>query len=210
MYVVKQQTERYETVETLAEGAMGTVRLARDQLLGRLVAIKTVRLDTVTDPKEQARLRESLLHEAEMTQFLSHPNIVTIHEVLDDGEGETPSLVMEYVPGSTLAELLRGESPLPLDLALSIVAQIASALDHAHTMGVIHGDIKAANILDRRGRGDDQASRLRESRKCCKVIPAATIDSTELRDMSRLSCSWGRRRTLDRTCTRWACCCLRC
>ena len=147
MYVVKEQFGRYETVDTLADGAMGSVVLARDRLMDRLVAVKTVKLQEVPDPGERQRLREALLSEAQVIQLLSHPNIVSVHDIVNEPGNESPSLVMEYVQGSTLEAYLKGGQPLPLDFALAIATQVSRALEHAHTMGVIHGDIKPSNIL---------------------------------------------------------------
>ena len=147
MYVVKAQSGRYETVDTLSDGSMGSVVLARDRKLDRLVAVKTVNLKRISDPEERQHLQQGLLKEAQVVQLLSHPNIVSVYEVLDHPGDPSPSLVMEYVPGSTLQEFLKGGTPLPLDFILPIGIQVARALEHAHAMGVIHGDIKPSNIL---------------------------------------------------------------
>lgn len=147
MYVVKEQSERYEALETLSEGAMGTVALARDRQMDRFVAIKSVKFEGVADAEERRRLQDALRIEAQVIQLLSHPNIVKVHEVIHDPGDQTPAVVMEYVQGSTLAAYLKGGKPLPLDFALSIALQIARALEHAHSTGVIHGDIKPSNIL---------------------------------------------------------------
>jgi serine/threonine protein kinase len=147
MYVVKERSERYEKVETLSEGAMGSVVLARDRLMDRFVAVKTVKMAGVENPVERERLQDALRTEAQVIQLLSHPNIVSVHEVIDEPGSEGPSLVMEYVQGSTLEAFLKGGKPLPSDFTLSIAVQVARALEHAHAMGVIHGDIKPGNIL---------------------------------------------------------------
>ena len=147
MYVVKEQSGRYETVDTLSDGAMGSVVLARDRLMDRLVAIKSIKPQNAHDATERQRLQDALLSEAQVVQLLSHPHIVAIHDILDDTEDPGPALVLEYVPGSNLEEYLKGGHPLPLDFALTIGIQIAQALEHAHSMGVIHGDIKPSNIL---------------------------------------------------------------
>ena len=147
MTVAKEESGRYETVDTIADGAMGTVCLARDRVMDRMVAVKTVNLDLVSDSQERQRLQEALLREAQLVQMLAHPNIVTVHDVVCDGEGQPPSLIMEYVQGTTLDSFLKGGKPLPLDFCIAVVTQIVDALEHAHTMGVVHGDIKPSNIL---------------------------------------------------------------
>lgn len=142
-----EQSGRYETVDSLSSGAMGSVLLARDRILDRLVAIKTVNLKSVSDPAEQQRLQRALITEAQVVQLLSHPNIVTVHDVLHEPGAPAPSLVMEYVQGSNLEAYLKGDHALPVDFAISITTQVAQGLEHAHTMGVVHGDIKPSNIL---------------------------------------------------------------
>lgn len=147
MYVVKQQSGRYETVDTLSDGSMGSVVLARDRKMNRLVAVKTVRLKGVSAPGERQKLQQGLLKEAQVVQLLSHPNIVSIYDVVDQPGEPSPSVVMEYVPGATLQDFLKGGAPLPLDFTLTIGTQVARGLEHAHAMGVVHGDIKPSNIL---------------------------------------------------------------
>ena len=146
MYVVKHTKQRYELVETLAEGSMGIVELARDTSRNRLVAIKRLRDGATASREEQDHLRECLLREASIAESLDHANIVDVYEVIG-ADGPKPALVMEYVAGSSLADLLKSNSPLPIDLTLMILTQLSLALEHAHAKGVIHGDIKAANVL---------------------------------------------------------------
>ncbi len=147
MYVVKEQRARYEPLDTLSEGATSSVLLARDHLMDRLVAIKSIKLTGVHDPEERQRLGQSLRNEAQLVQILSHPNIVAVHDLLEGDQENPPSLVLEYVPGSTLESFLKAGKPLPIDFVLPLVLQVGQALEHAHSMGVVHGDVKPANIL---------------------------------------------------------------
>ncbi len=139
---------RYEVLEELGKGAMGVVYLARDPLIGRLVALKTFRASQAMHGTELVEYRTRFMREAQSAGILSHPHIVTIHDVVDgaDGSGVT-FIAMEYVRGVNLKELLlRGEA-LPLDRVTDIVSQLSEALDYAHSKGVIHRDIKPANII---------------------------------------------------------------
>jgi len=139
---------RYEVLEELGKGAMGVVYLARDPLIGRLVALKTFRASQAMHGSELVEYRTRFMREAQSAGILSHPHIVTIHDVVDgaDGSGVT-FIAMEYVRGINLKEmLLRGEA-LPLARICDIVSQLAEALDYAHSKGVIHRDIKPANII---------------------------------------------------------------
>jgi serine/threonine-protein kinase len=145
-----EQIGRYRIVGELGRGAMGIVYRAQDPTIGRTVAIKTIRLSEVTDPKERERLRERLFREAQSAGALSHPNIVTIYDVAE--EGDLAYIAMEYVEGQTLDRVLAsGELPGGQQL-LEILRQTAAALDYAHHHGIVHRDIKPANVMiDDRG-----------------------------------------------------------
>jgi len=123
---------------------MGVVYLASDPLLNRQVAVKTVDLG-VDDPGEREFLRDRLLRDARAAAVLKHPNIVSIHDVFEDGE--RAYVVMEYVEGDSLSARLKA-NPLP-DAAtiLQVLRQMADALDYTHSRGVIHRDIKPANVM---------------------------------------------------------------
>src|SRR3954451_1107464 len=124
---------------------MGTVYRALDPTIGRTVAIKAIRLADFVDPAERERVRNRLLQEARSAGLLSHPNIITIYDVIEE-EGSA-FIVMEYVHGPSLGDMLRaGQLPERREL-LRYFGQIADGLDHAHRKGVIHRDIKSANIL---------------------------------------------------------------
>jgi tetratricopeptide (TPR) repeat protein len=126
-------------------GGMGEVFLAYDDRLERPVAIKQVRRDAALDPFRHERLRR----EARAAARLSHPHIVQVYDILeapagDDAEGD--SIVMEYVAGRSIAEILR-RGPLPLPTAVSLARQIASGLGAAHAAGLVHRDLKGENVL---------------------------------------------------------------
>ena len=129
----------YEIVELIGAGGMGRVYRARDTKLGRDVAIKVLPAEFSREPERLARFER----EAKLLASLNHPNIATLHG-LEESEGER-YLVMELVPGETLAERLK-RGPLPADEALAVARQVASALEAAHENGVIHRDVKPANI----------------------------------------------------------------
>src|SRR5579884_2703795 len=124
---------------------MGVVYKALDPAIGRTVAIKTIRLGDLPDPEERKRVRARLLREAQSAGILSHPNIVTIYDVLE--EPEFAYVVMEYVSGKSLEAMLR-ERTLPEKSALlHFLRQVSDALDYAHHKGIVHRDIKPANII---------------------------------------------------------------
>jgi len=138
------QLGRYQILGELGRGAMGVVYRALDPAIGRPVAIKTIRLAEITDVFERARLRERLLREAQAAGILSHPGIVAIYDV--GQEGDMAYIAMEYVSGVSLDRLMMGEPPRP-ETILNVLRQTAAALDYAHKKGIIHRDIKPANIL---------------------------------------------------------------
>ena len=139
-----QKLGRYELVETIGAGGMGVVYLARDPTISRMVAIKTIQ--PARGGAEASQLRTRLVHESQAGGRLSHPNIVAIHDICD--EGGVAYIVMEYVRGRTLEKAM-GENPCPqLEAeALRVVRDCAAALDYAHSRGVVHRDIKPANIM---------------------------------------------------------------
>ena len=138
---------RYEIVDEIGKGAMGVVYLARDPLIGRLVALKTFRIGYSVSDQEMDQFRARFIREAQSAGILSHANIVTIHDVVEESEDGVAFIAMEYVRGTNLKALLQGDQPLSLPFVVDVIAQIADALDYAHSRGVIHRDVKPANIL---------------------------------------------------------------
>jgi serine/threonine-protein kinase len=137
---------RYEILAELGRGAMGTVYKARDPKIDRLVAIKTISVEN-SQGNGLAEFRERFFREARAAGRLSHPGIVTIYDVDEDSEAG-PFIVMEYVEGHTLDQLLAAESePVSSRMALDLAEQLAEALHYAHTQGIVHRDIKPANII---------------------------------------------------------------
>jgi len=134
---------RYEILHELGHGAMGVVYKARDPKIGRVVAIKT--LSAAGQGAELEQYRARFLVEAKSAGRLNHPNIVTVHDVTDDEFGR-PCLVLEFVEGTTLDRYVI-EEPLTIARLLELIAQIARALAYAHANGIIHRDVKPANIM---------------------------------------------------------------
>jgi TonB family protein len=131
---------RYEVEAEIGEGAMGRVYRCRDPLVGRAVAVKTVKSEYLSGETRVEYLRR-FRREAQAAGILSHPGIVGIYDVGDD------YMVMEYVEGATLQHLLRDQRALDFSSALRVLAPLAEALDYAHQAGVIHRDIKPSNIM---------------------------------------------------------------
>lgn len=136
---------RYEILGELGRGAMGVVYEASDPTIGRHVAIKVLSLGWEGD--DVPGTRDSFMREARAAGRLSHPHIVTIHDAAEDPETKLCYIVMEFVAGKTLERLLQTEPPLIPSAALTLVQQVAEALDYAHREHVVHRDLKPANIL---------------------------------------------------------------
>jgi serine/threonine-protein kinase len=120
---------------------MGEVFLAYDDRLDRLVAIKRMRPDALRDPSRRERLRR----EARAAARLSHPNVVQVYD-LEEDEERGDSIVLEYVQGQTIAELLHA-GPLPVEQAVELAGQVADGLAAAHAAGLVHRDLKAENVV---------------------------------------------------------------
>ena len=132
---------RYELETLIGQGGMAHVYRARDRVLGRPVAIKILRPEYVSDENLLARFQR----EARAAAALLHPNIVSVYDVGQDGDRHY--IVMEYMAGPTLKEVIRRRAPLPVEQALKVAEQVCAALEYAHRHGVIHRDIKPQNIL---------------------------------------------------------------
>ncbi|MEM7583300.1 MAG: protein kinase [Acidobacteriota bacterium] len=137
---------RYEILGELGKGAMGVVYLGRDPLIGRQLALKTFRLGYSAGDKELEQFRVRFLREAQSAGILTHPNIVTIHDVAVDPNGDC-FIAMEYVQGTDLKIVMQRQERLDPKFTIEIVAQIADGLSYAHSKGVVHRDIKPANII---------------------------------------------------------------
>jgi serine/threonine protein kinase len=130
--------DRYRVLRRLGTGGMASVFLAEDERLGRKVAIKRLHSESAQD------LERRFVREAKLGASLNHPNIVSVYDTVTDDEGVL--LVMEYVEGETLRDAIARGS-VPPETAMKVMRGIASALDHAHEHGVVHRDVKPANIL---------------------------------------------------------------
>ncbi len=129
----------YRVTAKIGEGGMGEVYRARDTNLDRDVAIKVLPEAFTSDPDRLARFER----EAKVLASLNHPNIGAIYGL--EKSGDTRALVLELIEGPTLAERIK-QGPIPVDEALPIAKQIAEALEAAHEQGIIHRDLKSANI----------------------------------------------------------------
>ena len=136
---------RYELLEELGRGAMGVVYKGHDPSIDRPVALKVLAAEPGLPEAEHEQRRKRFLREARAAGRLTHPSIVTIYDVGE--EHEQAFLVMEYVEGEPLDRILRRVRALPLSRVLDIADQVAGALDYAHAHGIIHRDVKPANIL---------------------------------------------------------------
>jgi tRNA A-37 threonylcarbamoyl transferase component Bud32 len=136
---------RYELLDRLGQGAMGTVWRARDQVLHREVAVKEVRLPELMSDRDRAVLRERTLREARVSAKLSHPGVVTVYDVVE--AGGTPWIVMELVAARSLDQVLAEDGPLSPRRAAKTGGMLLGALASAHSAGIVHRDVKPGNVL---------------------------------------------------------------
>jgi len=141
---------RYEVGELIGRGGMAEVHIGHDTRLGRTVAIKILRSDLARDPSFQARFRR----EAQAAAALNHPAIVAVYDTGEDTYTEVtgavahvPFIVMEYVEGHTVRDILRDGQAVPIEEAIEITAGVLSALEYSHHAGIVHRDIKPANVM---------------------------------------------------------------
>jgi serine/threonine protein kinase len=138
--IVGQTVSHYAFLEKLGAGGMGEIYKARDSRLNRIVAVKVLAPGRTRDPERRRRF----IQEAQSASGLNHPNIITIHDILS--EGDTQYMVMEHVSGKTLHEMIAA-GRLPVAEVLQISSQMANALTAAHAAGIIHRDLKPANVM---------------------------------------------------------------
>jgi Serine/threonine protein kinase len=138
--MIDRKIAQYHLLQKLGEGAMGEIYKAQDTRLNRIVAIKTLPGAHLGDEGRRRRF----IQEAQAASALNHPNIITVHDIISDGEAEL--IVMEYVSGKTLAELIPAGG-LPIAEVLRYSVQMADALQAAHAAGIIHRDLKPGNIM---------------------------------------------------------------
>jgi serine/threonine protein kinase len=129
---------RYRTIERVGSGGMATVLLAEDERLGRQVAVKRLHAES---PEDTAR---RFKREARLGASLNHPNLVAVYDIVTDDEGVL--IVMEYVEGETLRDAI-DRGPLEPGRAIEVLRGLAAAIDHAHEEGIVHRDVKPANVL---------------------------------------------------------------
>ncbi|WP_062204897.1 Stk1 family PASTA domain-containing Ser/Thr kinase [Demequina salsinemoris] len=141
---------RYEVGDLIGRGGMAEVHIGYDTRLGRTVAIKILRADLARDPAFQTRFRR----EAQSAAGLNHPSIVAVYDTGEDhvqtetGQPQAvPYIVMEYVEGHTVRDILQGDVAAPIDEAVEITSGVLTALDYAHHAGLVHRDIKPANVM---------------------------------------------------------------
>ena len=138
--MVDRRVLQYQFTEKLGSGGMGEVYKARDTRLNRLVAIKVLPDGMSSDPDHRRRF----VHEARAVSALNHPNIITIYDIVEDGDAQY--MVVEYIPGKSLFEIIP-EGGLPAQQVVGYATQIADALRAAHSAGIIHRDIKPDNVM---------------------------------------------------------------
>jgi eukaryotic-like serine/threonine-protein kinase len=134
--------DRYELLDLLGQGGMGSVFKAKHLLLERVFALKVLKIGTADSQDSRARFER----EAKTAARLSHPSLVSVYDYGTTGAGE-PFIVMDFIPGKSLAEIVSTTGPLETKRAIRIFSQIVDGLAHAHANGVIHRDLKPSNVM---------------------------------------------------------------
>src|SRR5437764_12578514 len=142
---------RYRTIERVGSGGMATVLLAEDGRLGRQVAVKRLHAESPEDTARRFR------REARLGASLNHPNLISVYDIVSDDEGVL--IVMEYLDGETLRDAV-GRGPLPPARAIEVLRGVAAGLDYAHAEGIVHRDVKPANVLLGRRPGEGKLADL--------------------------------------------------
>jgi serine/threonine-protein kinase len=144
---VPKKLGRYQILSEIGRGAMGVVYKAHDPVIERDVAVKAIQLAFQVNAEEKQVYLNRFYREAKAAGKLNHTNIVTIYDVDEDKETGTPFIVMEFLEGTTLQDIVNDGILLPVNDVKSIIMQIADALNYAHKQGVVHRDVKSANII---------------------------------------------------------------
>ena len=145
---------KYRILSKIGQGGMGVVYKALHVRFQELRALKVMNVEVARD----ANFVKRFMKEAVVTRRLQHPNAVRIEDI-DEAEDGRPFLVMEYIDGTSLKDVIQKDAPLPVPRAFSIARQVAAALDAAHGVGVIHRDVKPSNVLLVHERPSEGASR---------------------------------------------------
>ncbi len=166
---------RYRILKLLGQGAMGQVYLAQHIHLGRKEAVKVLLPDVASDERFISRFRR----EARATNRLQHPNIVSVYDFgqLEDGRFY---LAMEYADGDSLDKILHREGPLPVTRVLRVISQLALAVDHAHSRGVVHRDLKPSNLLLVEHRGQEDVLKVLDFGIAKIICPEVIEDGIQL------------------------------
>ncbi len=155
---------RYQVMALLGRGGMGDVYKAQHRVMDRLVALKLINEKLIGNPQAVERFRR----EVQAAARLTHPNIVAAFDA--EQSGDVHFLVMEYVDGIDLAEIVRQHGPLPIDEACRYIRQAAEGLQHAHERGMVHRDIKPQNLMLQRGQGPGDREQFSGSRPAVKIL----------------------------------------
>ncbi len=150
--VGKVLANKYEILELVGKGGMSVVYKAKHTGMGKIFAVKLLHLHLADDEISQKRFKQ----EAQASSNLNHPGIVSVHDYGEDFHN-MPYLVMDYIEGPSLSEILKESGNLSLERFLSIMQQVTSALAHAHASGIVHRDLKPSNIMITRAEGKEQA-----------------------------------------------------